>query len=69
MESLPEIIDRESLFSNCDTSTKDIFLWSTDPKRIIAPAKGGWKIDWIQLAIPPGLVSQYDENFALAMCG
>jgi hypothetical protein len=69
MERLPEIIDRESLFSNCDTNTKDIFLWSTDPQKIAAPAKGDWKIDQIKLAIPPGLVSQYDENFALAMCG
>jgi len=68
LERLPEIIDRESFLSNCDTNTKDIFLWSTEPVKV-APAQGGWKIDNIQLAIPPGLVAQYDEQYALAMCG
>jgi hypothetical protein len=68
LEKLPEIIDRESFLSNCDTNTKDIFLWSTEPVKI-APAKDGWKIDNIQLAIPPGLLAQYDERYALAMCG
>lgn len=69
LEKLPEIIDRESLFSNCDTTTRDIFLWSTDARKTPPPTKGGWNIDQIRLAIPPGLVTQYDEHFALAMCG
>jgi hypothetical protein len=69
LEKLPEIIDREAIFSNCNTNTKDIFLWSTEPKKIVPPVKGGWNIDNIQLAITPGLVAQYDERFALAMCG
>lgn len=68
-EKLPEIIDREAFLSNCDTDTKDIFLWSTDPRKNAAPVNGGWNIENIQLAIPEGLVAQYDERFSLAMCG
>jgi hypothetical protein len=69
LERLPEIIDRESFLSESDTTSKDIFIWSADRNTSELPVKGGWNVNNIQLAIPSGLVAQYDENYALAMCG
>jgi hypothetical protein len=52
-----------------DASTKEIFLLAFDDKKIDIPSAGQWKIFKITPEIPLGLFEQYDEKYALAMCG
>ncbi|MBI3902530.1 MAG: hypothetical protein HY306_06250 [Nitrosomonadales bacterium] len=70
LQKLPEIIERETCLSGLDTEAKEVFLWSFDQLDWDMRQSGGrWKFIRIQPAPPSGLQAQYDEQYALAMCG
>jgi hypothetical protein len=69
LEKLPETLEREAYLSELDGSSRDIMLCSCGQEKQELPKSGPWKFNRIQPAILSGLQDQYDENFALAMCG
>lgn len=69
LEKLPETLEREAYLSELDGSAKEIVLWAFGQEKRDLPKGGPWKFNRVQPAIPAGLQEQYDENFALAMCG
>jgi hypothetical protein len=69
LEKLPEILEREAFLSELSGSSKEIILCSFEQVKRELPKSGLWKFNRVQPAIVPGLRDQYDENFALEMCG
>lgn len=68
LEKLPEMLEREAYLSELDGTSKEVLLCAFGQKQEL-PKNGTWKFSRIQPAVPSGLQDQYDENFALAMCG
>jgi hypothetical protein len=68
-EKLAEIVEREIYLSELETSNEEIYLWSTDHKKIMMSKDGRWKIQIIRPEPLAGLSGQYDEQYTLAMCG
>ncbi|MGC2167012.1 MAG: hypothetical protein WA632_13480 [Gallionella sp.] len=66
---LPEILDRESYLSELDVTSSEIFLWAPEYWKEDIPGGERWQIHKLQPAIRPSLVSEYDEQFVMAMCG
>ena len=69
LEIIPEILDRETYLSELEVSSKEIFLCSFGSGKLDMPKSGRWNINRIQPAVASGLLGQYDEQYALAMCG
>lgn len=69
LEKLTELIDRETYLSELEVGAKEIYLMSFDDKKMNIPKSSDWKIYKISPEIPMGLFENYDERFALAMCG
>ncbi len=69
LEKLPEILDREIYLSEVDVSSDEIYLWAPEHWRTALPKTVKWKIHKLQPAIRSSFASDYDERFAMAMCG
>lgn len=69
LDNLPEILDREAYLSELDTSSDEIFLWAPEYWRAALPQSARWKIHKLQPVIRSSLAPEYDERFAMAMCG
>jgi hypothetical protein len=69
LEKIPEILDRETYLSELEVNSKEIFLCSFGSGKLDLPKSGRWNINRIQPAVATGLLGQYDEQYALAMCG
>ena len=69
LEKLPDILDREVYLSEVDTSSDEIYLWAPEYWRATLPKVMNWKIHKLQPAIRDSFAADYDEHFALAMCG
>lgn len=69
LEKLPEILDREIYLSEVDASSDEIYLWAPEYWRAPLPKTVKWKIHKLQPVIRTGFAADYDERFAMAMCG
>lgn len=69
LEKFPEILDRESYLSEVDMTANEVFLWAPEHWRAALPKSVKWKIHKLQPAIRASFASDYDERFAMAMCG
>jgi hypothetical protein len=69
LDSLPEILDREAYLSESNTSSDEIYLWAPEYWKVALPASIRWKIHKLQPVIRPSFAAEYNERFALAMCG
>jgi hypothetical protein len=68
-EKLNEILDRESFLSEIDISSDKIFLWAPEFIKVELPKSSRWKIRKLKPEIRPGFAAEFDEQFAVAMCG
>ncbi len=66
---LHEILDREVYLSELDTASDEVFLWA--PEHLVAdlPKSERWKIHQMQPVIRNSFAPEYEERFAVAMCG
>jgi len=69
IEKLNEILDRETYLSELDFSSDKIFLWAPEYLKYEFPKNARWKIHKLAPEIPAGFAKEYDEQFAIAMCG
>jgi hypothetical protein len=70
LEKLPDLLDREIYLSEVDTSPdKAIYLWAPEHWRAALPKDLELKVYKLQPAVRAGLMADYDEHFAMAMCG
>ena len=68
-EKLNEIVDRESLLSEVDVSSDKIFLWAPEYIKVDIPKSTRWNIQKLKPEIRASFAAEYDEQFAMAMCG
>lgn len=68
-EKLNEILDRESFLSEIDTSSDTIFLWAPEYIRVDLPKIIRWKIRKLKPGIRAGFAADFEEQYAIAMCG
>lgn len=68
-EKLNEILDRESLLSEVDVSSDRIFLWAPEYIKVDIPKNTRWNIQKLKPEIRASFAPEYDEQFAMAMCG
>lgn len=66
---LPEILDREAYLSELDTTSDQIFLWAPEQSAAVLPQSTQWKISMLAPVIRPSFLHEYDERFAMALCG
>ncbi len=69
LDRLPEILDREAYLSELDTSSNQIFLWAPEQSAAVLPQSTQWKISMLAPVIRPSFLPEYDERFAMALCG
>jgi hypothetical protein len=69
IEKLTEILDREAVLSEIDFSTDKIFLWAPECINADLPKGARWKIHKLKPEIRASFAADYDEQFAIAMCG
>jgi hypothetical protein len=68
-EKLNQILDREAYLSEVDVSSDRIFLWAPEYNNVELPKSTHWKINKLKPEIHANFVPEYEEQFALAMCG
>jgi hypothetical protein len=68
-EKLNEILDRESYLSETDISSDTIFLWAPEYIKTELPKSSRWKVNKLKPLIPAGFAHDFDEQYAIAMCG
>jgi hypothetical protein len=66
---LPEILDREAYLSELNTTSDRIFLWAPEQSAAVLPQSTQWKISLVAPVIRPSFLHEYDERFAMALCG
>lgn len=66
---LPEILDREAYLTELDTSSNEIFLWAPEHWGADLPNSERWNIHKVKPVIRAGFAPEYDDRFAIAMCG
>ena len=66
---LPEILDREAYLSELDTSSNQIFLWAPECSTAALPLSTRWKISMLAPVVRPSFLPEYEERFAMALCG
>ena len=69
VDKLAELIERETFLSELDVITKEIYIWSPENWKSNLPQSGSWKMHKLQPVIRPGFANEYDDKFAIAMCG
>lgn len=69
LDRLPEILDRESYLSELDTTSDEVFLWAPEHMMADLPESERWKIHKLQPVIRASFAPEYEERFAMAMCG
>ncbi len=69
IEKLPEILNREAYLSELDKTSDEIFLWSPEHWEADLPKSDRWKFHKLQPVIRPSFAPDYDERFAMALCG
>ena len=69
LDRLPEILDREAYLAESGTATDKICIWSPEHWKSDLPKSERWKFRKLQPVIRPGFAAEYDERFAIAMCG
>ena len=68
-EKLNEILDREAYLSETDISSDKIFLWAPEYIKTDLPKSARWKVNKLKPLIPAGFAHDFDEQYAIAMCG
>jgi hypothetical protein len=68
-EKLSEILDRESFLSEIDVSSDKIFLWAPEYYKTEMPQSERWKVLRLKPEIRASFATDFDEQFAIAMCG
>jgi hypothetical protein len=68
-EQLNKILDRESFLSEIDISTDTIFLWAPEYIRVDLPKSIRWKIRKLKPGIRASFAADFEEQYAIAMCG
>ena len=66
---LNEILDREAYLSETDISSDKIFLWAPEYIKMELPKSARWKVNKLKPLIPAGFAHDFDEQYAIAMCG
>ena len=69
LEKLPDLLDREIYLSGVDALSDEIYLWAPEHWKTALPKSVKWKIHKLQPTIRTGFAADYDERFAMAMCG
>jgi hypothetical protein len=69
LEKLPEILDREAFLTELGAAPDEICLWSPEHWKTDMPKSERWKLRKLQPVIRAGFASEYDERFAVALCG
>lgn len=70
LEKLPDLLDREIYLSEVDASSdEEIYLWAPEHWRTALPKNMKRKVHKLQPAIRASFAAEYDERFAMAMCG
>ena len=69
LEHLPDIFDREACLSELNMTANEIYLWAPEYWRTALPNSAKWKIHKLQPVVRTGFAADYDERFAMAMCG
>ena len=68
-ENLNEILDREACLSELDVSSDKIFLWAPEYVKTEMPQSARWKIRRLKPVIRASFATDFEERFAIAMCG
>ncbi len=69
LDRLPEMLDRETYLSELDAVSDEVYLWAPEHLQADLPASERWKIHKLQPVIRGSFAPEYEESFAMAMCG